>query len=367
MKFAVRMRKAADPAVLHRPPLCRLALPPGFSIVELLVATAILAVILGIIFSITQMISQSWGKSTAKIEAFQAARAAFDSMSRKVSQATLNTYYDYYDATGNTRASYGTNTTGFSPARYGRASDLHFLSGKSLVTGQVTHSLFFQTPSGYSDNTNYTGMDSLLNGCGFYIAYDKDNTLPGFVSALPHKPADRYRFRLMQYFQPSQDLQVYNPPSSGPAGQKAWFQNPLIGNTPPISILSENVIAMAVLPKLSRTDASEAAQQGRPDVLSDTYEYDSRATTAAGLTDHQLPPVLEVVMVAIDENSARRFCVNGSAPTFGLGGGLSGLFQQSDQLDADLKTLTDALIAQHVTYRVFRSEIAVRGAKWSSQ
>jgi uncharacterized protein (TIGR02599 family) len=366
MKFAVRKREAEGATIfLHRPPIPE-ARAAGFSIVELMVAAVILTLILGIIFSITQMISQTWGKSTAKIEAFQAARAAFDTMSRKVSQATLNTYYDYYDNAGNTRASYGTNTSAFTPRRYGRVSDLHFISGRSLVASQITHSLFFQAPEGYTDNTNYTGLETLLNGCGFFIAYDKDNTLPGFVSGLPNKPPDRYRFRLMQFLQPTQSLQVYNPSSSSATGQKAWFQDPLTANPPPVSILSENIIAMAVLPKLSSADAAEAAKQGKPAKLTTDFEYDTRQKSANGLTDHQLPPVIELVMVAIDENSARRFCLDSNVPSFGLGGGIHNLFQDPDKLEDDLKTLTDELIEQRVAYRVFRSEIALRGAKWSS-
>lgn len=366
MKFAVRMKEAAGTTLFQRRPLISPDRPAGFSIVELMVAAVILTLILGIIFSITQMISQTWGKSTAKIEAFQAARTAFDTMSRKVSQATLNTYYDYYDSAGNTRASYGTNTSAFTPHRYGRTSDLHFITGRSLVPNQVTHSLFFQAPGGYTDNTNYTGMDTLLNGCGFYIAYDKDNTLPAFVGTLPNKPPDRYRFRLMQYLQPSQSLQVYNPPSASPAGQKAWFQDALSASPPPVSILSENIIAMAILPKLSAMDAAEAARQGKPSALTTDFEYDTRLKSAGGETDHQLPPVVELVMVAIDENSARRFCVDSNVPSFGLPGGMNGLFKDSEKLDDDLKTLTNELIAQRVAYRVFRSEIALRGAKWSS-
>jgi uncharacterized protein (TIGR02599 family) len=365
MKLAVRMKEAAGATFFHRLPLSQ-ARFAGFSLVELMVAAVILTLILGIIFSITQMISQTWGKSTAKIEAFQAARTAFDTMSRKVSQATLNTYYDYYDDAGNTRASHGSNTSAFTPHRYGRTSDLHFITGRSLVSNQVTHSLFFQAPGGYTDNTNYTGMETLLNGCGFYLAYDKDNTLPAFVSSLPNKPPDRYRFRLMQYLQPSQSLQVYNPPSASPAGQKAWFQDALSAHPPPVSILSENIIAMVVLPKLSATDAAEAARQGKPAHLTTNFEYDTRLKSAEGVTDHQLPPVVELVMVAIDENSARRFCQDSNAPSFGLSGGMNSLFKDPEKLEDDLKTLTNELIAQHVAYRVFRSEIALRGAKWSS-
>lgn len=361
MKFAVRKWKAAEAASIPQSSSPRSPSAAAFSIIELMVAAVILVILLGIIFSITQMISQSWGKSTAKIEAFQGARAAFDTVSRQVGQATLNTYYDYYDSSGKTRASYGTNTQSFTPVRYGRAADLHFISGKSLVPNQITHSLFFQAPVGYANDTNYTGLDSLLNGCGFYIAYDKDHTIPGFVSSLPNKPADRYRFRLMQYMQPSQNLKVYDP---AVANDKDWFQKPLQQADAPVSILTENVIALVVLPKLSKTDADDAAANSKTSVLAPAYEYDTKKVTSSGITDSQLPPVVEVIVVAIDEISAQRFCVGSSLPDFGVD--QTTLFQSADKLEEDLKKLTDALSSKRIAYRVFRSEVALRGAKWSA-
>lgn len=364
MKQAVRRGKAVRSTVSRKGSRLQSVKPRAFSIIELLVAAAILAVILGIIFSITQMISQSWGKSTAKIEAFQGARTAFDSMSRQISQATLNTYYDYFDSGNATRASYGTNTSSFSPVRYGRYSDLHFLSGKSLVNKQVGHAIFFQAPLGYTDDTvNFGGMDTLLSGCGYFVAYDQDNSVPSFLGSLPNKPAVRHRFRLMQYLQPSQNLKVYDPAATDP---KAWFQTPLSGTNAPLSILAENIVAFAILPKLSKLDAADASSKGTTADLAPLFEYDTRTATTGSATAHQLPPVVELVMVAIDENSAQRFCTASSMPDFGVGG-LNTLFQKASDLETDLEKLTAALTAAHVPYRVFRTEVALRGAKWSSQ
>lgn len=364
MKSGARMEMAADSVPSPRLTAFSRRGASAFSIVELLVATVILALILGIIFSITQMISQSWGKSTAKIEAFQGARAAFDTLSRQISQATLNTYYDYFQGTTSRAAALAAGNTTFTPTRYGRYSDLHFISGKSLVPNQVGHSLFFQALLGYTDDTvNYGGMDTLLTGCGFFVAYDKDNSVPGFLGTLPNKPANRYRFRLMQYLQPSQNLKVYDPAATD---EKAWFQAPLNSNPAPVSVLTENIVAFVVLPKLSRADAEDALAKGKVSELADDFEYDTRKITPSGVTDYQLPPVVEVVMVAIDEVSAQRLCQGSATPDLGVPGGLASLFQDASVLETDLKKLTDALIQNRATYRVFRSEVALRGAKWSS-
>ena len=67
---------------------------PGFTLTEILVATAILAIIIGILFSMTQQTGKVWKNTTGKVEVFRTARNAFEAMTRTLSQATLNTYYD---------------------------------------------------------------------------------------------------------------------------------------------------------------------------------------------------------------------------------------------------------------------------------
>ena len=104
----------------------------------------------------------------------------------------------------------------------------------------------------------------------------------------------------MQYFQPAQNLKVYE---SG-AAEKDWFQAPLASNSPPVGILAENVLAIVILPKLSKADEVEATSKGKTSTLAPDFEYDTRKVTTEGLTDHQLSPVVEVIMVAIDEISA---------------------------------------------------------------
>jgi uncharacterized protein (TIGR02599 family) len=72
-------------------------------------------------------------------------------------------------------------------------------------------------------------------------------------------------------------------------------------------------------------------------------------------------------MVVIDESSAQRLAaVNGAnPPDFGQGD----LFQtisSSADVDDDLATLEKNLTAQRVNYRVYRTVVGIRGAKWSN-
>jgi uncharacterized protein (TIGR02599 family) len=89
----------------------------GFSILEMLVSTAILAVLMGLLFSVLNSGTKLWSTGASKIQAFQEARAAYEVMTRKIGQATLNVYWDYE-----------TNSFG-DPIRYKRQSELQFLSG----------------------------------------------------------------------------------------------------------------------------------------------------------------------------------------------------------------------------------------------
>lgn len=307
---------------------------------------AVFAMIMVVIFGLTQQAGNAWRSTSSKIEAFQSARAAFEMITETLSQATLNPYYDYADASGNSRSSLiATSGTAanFVPATYTRFSDLHFVSGKSLLPSQITHSIFFQTPSGYSASSSFQQMDTLLNACGFYIVFDKDPSRPAFLTT-----PERYRFRLFEFIQPSEQLSVFAS-STG----NAWFTAPATGASPPRAQIADNIIALIILPKASEADSATP--------LASLYEYDSRDATKPGNLN-QLPPLVEVALVAIDEPSAKRL-ENGSAqPDFGT----AGLFQQASSLDTDLKTLENTLIGKRLNYRIFRTTVPLRGSKWSS-
>ncbi len=106
----------------------------GFTLIEILVAIAVLSVLMVLVFSVIEDTSRIWRRSTAKIEAFQDARNAFQLITRTLSQATLNVYYDYFDSGGSSMAAYqrASNSSAlesFTPDRYGRQSELSFQIG----------------------------------------------------------------------------------------------------------------------------------------------------------------------------------------------------------------------------------------------
>ncbi|HEY0256386.1 MAG TPA: Verru_Chthon cassette protein C [Candidatus Methylacidiphilales bacterium] len=357
----------------------------GFTLVEMLVATAILVIIVGILFGMTQEMSKVWTSSAGKIEAFRTSRGAFDALTRTLSQATLNTYYDYFDSSGVSASSPGFNGRPFS---YGRQSDLQFVSGQGnlLLTGLtgynvVSHAVFFTAPLGMTTTSNYVSLNTLLNACGFYVVYGPDSVRPNFLPATP-----RYRYRLMQFVQASDALSIY---VAGNKGTPQWYLPPVqadFGGTPATSnfVLAENVIALILLPKLAAQDeiwaeTNYSISSPLGTALAPNYSYDSSKVGQGGAVNpstgqsqapmlnslNQLPPVIQVTMVTLDESSAVKLGNTTAAPNARLGLTTS-LFTQAQNYKADLKSLTDTLSAGHLNYRVFQTDVALRAAKWSS-
>ena len=92
---------------------------------------AIIILLLLVLVGMVNQTSNIWRGTTGRIEQFRQARDGFEAMTRRLSQATLNTYLDYVDASGNPRssASMAPNLASFVPARYVRQSELRMLSG----------------------------------------------------------------------------------------------------------------------------------------------------------------------------------------------------------------------------------------------
>src|SRR5688572_19511134 len=150
----------------------------GFSLIELLVSTAVLSMLLIIVFQMLKGMQVSWKKSRQDVGEFKDARLGFEEITRRVSQATLNTYFSYR---------YDEQTVNGITMRMGREiipqSELHFVCGPAEELGitqknsrqigqRYTHAIFFQAPFGFcieedkalEDTLQYEKMNGLLNG-----------------------------------------------------------------------------------------------------------------------------------------------------------------------------------------------------------
>jgi uncharacterized protein (TIGR02599 family) len=314
---------------------------------------------LGLISIAISQMASAIKTSTSKVDAFQSARTSMESVSRTLGIATLNTYWDYYIPSEGSYTNRGNSTT--APSAYGRQSDLQFLAtnlgGGLNEIDTVTHGLFFQAPIGYSTNTNAIQPPGCLNACGFFVAYGGD---PGLATMLANNAklssiTNKPRFRLYQWLRSADGLSVV--PSTGVLDTGTWM-----GSTTNVSSLAENIVAFVVrVPDTSATIATN-------------YGWNSRTNWSSGspsqpTTMHQLPPLVEITMVAVEESAVNRLAGSASsssdaASKLGITG-IGSLFSDSSQYDADLQQVTDGLSSKSVPYRVFTATVPLRESRWS--
>lgn len=316
----------------------------------------ILSLLLVLLMTLTGQATTTVKQATFKIEAFGAARAAQDLVSQRLSQATLNTYWDYYDATGKRRTDISDNANAlksYTPVKYGRASDLQFVVKNNTTTpGQE---LYFQSPVAYSDSPNYQSVQGLLNTSGYFVRYGSDADFrPGPVSK------NRWRYRLMQAIEPTEKFDIYSQAKQG-STWPADLSNPQKNDVEPVA---DNVIAMIVWPRLSPAEDTAGTK------LTTDYTYDSKNYSGTGYTKinaNQLPPTVQVTFIVIDELSANRLDTNSSAPPAVISSALQGKFTSSSatQYQQDLDDVTKALADAHINYRVFTAPVVLRESKWS--
>jgi uncharacterized protein (TIGR02599 family) len=351
----------------------------GFTLVEVLASCAVLAILLTVLLSMTAEVQKTSRLTQGKTEQFREARVAFETITRRLSLATLNTYWDYDDRSN--------------LKNYNRQSELRFKCGYSKPydgklgllpsdAQSTTHSIFFQAPLGFTtDSTTYGGMESMINTWGYYIEFGSDvNLRPSVINTVGIP--ERKRFRLYELMEPAESLSLYkytsgNDTSGNPASWSyrgmEWFQDPLNKPGRTSRVLADNIIALVFIPR----DPNLEAQQKK--ALTSDYNYDSSPENKVQLwSENQLPPYIQVTMVAIDEQSAARLEANygDSMPTM-----IKPQWFTNNTISADgkiyedyEKDLNEYLRQQlsgkwdpkeRVNYRIFTSNVAIRGAKWS--
>jgi uncharacterized protein (TIGR02599 family) len=410
----------------------------GFTLVEMMAAIAVLMVLLVIIAMATTGARTTITRSQATLGAFATARTAFENLTDKLSQATLNTYLDYYGFTqaasvsgpmvsrGVFMAQHGSETT-FTPQLFGRCSDLQFRIMQNQQHSYYGQEIYFQTPAAFSATTAYQSTQGLLNSCSYFVQYCSDAGSSGYrPGAGPGNPtnilpgAANWRYRLMQGLEPSENMSTYsittaavNASSSSVASQTTYLpwqtniQNKGSSSTLATNVVpvADNVIMLSFWPRLPlKNDAAGTGQQllGGYDGTT-KYIYDSQvnilnmfSTYNPGATtpviplqkpwDEQLPPIVEVTMVVIDEASAARLASTVTTPgnepaliasTSLVGGVPAGALIHNgansyttttgaNTLATDLQATENALIAAHLNFRIMSSYVLMREAKWSS-
>jgi len=320
----------------------------GFTLIEALTSLAILSVIVVVLVAATRATSDVFRRSNSQVETFQTARAAFQDMLRDISQATLNTRWDYDDPNN--------------PTTYRRSSGLHFVLGANLLPSSIvttTSSIFFVIPNSWSADPALSRVGGLLSAWGYYVELDDDTALrpANYTGSL------RTRYRLMRLSGRTENLQIYNQENPS-ATDFTWFTSEVnAGRSAPVA---ENIVALVAWPRLAVSEDPDGND------LSTDYSWNSRLNATDSpqpIQAHQMPPLLDVTMVAIGEQSAERLQRSNALRTT-VETALNGLFQGSTEsrYRDDVQTLEQRLQSLNppVDYRIFRDTVVIRENKWSS-
>lgn len=306
---------------------------------------AVLSMLVVLVASMIGSIQDVWKRTSARSEQFRSARQGLETISSRLSQATLNPYW-----------SVATNASG--PTRYERQSELRFLTcqtpGTGIPNAQQGTAIFFQAPTGFFSNSAMN-MESALNTWGYYVEYGSDSDYrPPFLSS-SSVPA-KNRFRLIEFLDPSDNLQVFRSTATN-STNTTWFTTPL-SSTNNRRVLAENIVALVALPRLSSAEDSTGT------ALAPAYNYDSTSSNATAMLNprHQLPPIVDLAVVAISESTASRISW-ATPPDFGM----STLFQDATRMESDLLTLQRNIAARGLSARIFRTSVPISAAKWSTQ
>jgi uncharacterized protein (TIGR02599 family) len=341
---------------------------PAFTLVELLVSLAILAVLLTIIAQVLGQVQRVWSGANSKVAQFREARRAMDRITTNLSQATLHTYLQHFYG-GADPFKPPSKTLIAAPLGYVRYSELQFICGQAsaLVAGggdQIGHAVFFQAPLGGATDiasatgTAFVNLPTALSACGYYVSFGSDTRFrPAFLNQRNHP--ERERFRLYEYRPPIEANSIYGdvavPASQPGVPSPAWYSRTAEWSRP----VAENIIYLVCSPKRARSDNA-----GEPRDIAPKYAYDSSpgVALAQGKSDYQLPPLVEITVVALDENSAKRMAETDSGsrslPT--------GLFTNATDSDfrRDIEKLEEYLNSKKFNYRIFTSTIPIRNSKW---
>ena len=371
----------------------------AFTLIELLVSVTFLVVLMLVITEMLGLVQRTWVRTNSRVSQFREARMAFDALSRNVGQAVLNTYWD-------TPSSSKAGQIIAPATNYVRTSELQFVCGPATYlfptlpggSGNYPgHGVFFQAPLGVTNLTssdenqttaNTENMTSLLCGRGYFVQWGNDTSFrPAFLANNTLVPL-RYRYRLMEYSPTAEMNQIYSAKYK-PITQNSrqWFQEAVQSNivtgekstsrafTRPIA---ENILALVISPQI---EVPPGATGVTPTSIAPNYIYDSTLVSNPGATggsgtnsqgtQHLLPPLIQVTMIALDQVSAETLSSN-AATQQAVSNVLGGLFQQASSLGTDLHQsdgtqgqLEKLLRAQKLNFRVFTTMIALKQSRWS--
>jgi len=204
----------------------------------------------------------------------------------------------------------------------------------------------------------------------------------------------KYRFRLLEFAQPTEDFSVYSS-TAKPSYNLDWlnpFSAPGSVSQPRARVLAEDVVLLVALPRLAPKHEAELATKlgisdysltnsdSRGTLLSPNFHYDSRAWQSgypagervkansdglvlAEVMRNQVPMIVDLLMVSIDANSVERFDWAAGAPpaVFQVP---TDAFTDAARLKTDLEAYTKQLTDANIRFHVFQTAVPIETGIW---
>jgi uncharacterized protein (TIGR02599 family) len=346
----------------------------AFTLVEVLVSMVILAMMMLIITSVISQAQRSWKAASSRVSQFREARLAFDTITRNLRQASMDAHRQFIWG----KDYYSTDPLA-PPDGSARTADLgiKFAEAKNLVSGGNEknlpgHAVVFQAPLGKTNlGTASTGsgdgspgdpafdnLKSLLCVRGYFVQFGTDASfLPeGLGSRLQAKN----RYRLFEY-QPTAEKNAVYTVNRG----QEWAQISLSDAVNEIRPVAENILMLAFA-----VSFAEPSENSKPSLAGDTagklqYGYDSYNASDPALK-HRLPRYVQVIMIAMDEESAARLeQKSGGSPPDSVGAS-GAQFTSPDRLygeSGDLAKVRNYMDEARLNYRIFSASVLVIGSE----
>ncbi len=353
----------------------------AFTLVEVLVASAIVVILSLMLIVITHQTAEAGSRAGSTAEEFRSAQIAFEAVTQQLSRATLNTHREF-------------RMEDKTPRGFERASDLRFVSGPMQAgavpldrsdgdTGQYPskrpgHGVFFQAllgRAGEGARVELPGRRQLLNTWGYFVEVGDDSlSEPSFFSdsQQPRPIAPR----LIELREPAERMSLYAFTSNDPAYRGFdWFQAPLTERRF-CRTISPNIAVLLLLPKLpavvSERIEPKFERPARDALLAPEYYYTSaedpeKIRRPELKTRHRLPPLIEVTMVALDDATVSRWYSADNLDPFSL----DGQFVKASRFGRELymdparsgsDSLEARLISMRARFRIFTTTVALRSA-----
>ncbi len=312
----------------------------------------ILSMILMVVTSVIGAAQRTWKSATSRLTQFREARVAFDTVTRNLQQAMIKSYVDYPIRETPFIAPEGVIRRAELGIRFDQASNI--VSGGGGSKDLPGHAVVFQAPLGLTLDANsvYRPLKYLLCTRGYFVRFGTDASfLPSELFA-QNRLSERYRYRLVEYQPPTEFNPVY---SNGAKGD--WTTISMSSGSQYLRVVASNIVALILAPSFSQAGAgNDNTTLGRR-VEDKMYTYNSYADGVynARSTLHRMPASVQVVMVAMDEESAARLTPGTNVPDV-LGRAGAG-FTSADSLERDIKAVRDYLNGQRMNYRIFSSNV----------